>query len=112
MKKESEFQHSLINKLKDTFPDCLILKNDPNYKQGIPDLLILFKNKWAFLEVKKSKDAPHQPNQDWFINEWSNYSYCSFVYPENESKVIDDLRVAFNYNHLHSYLKKIDNKRK
>lgn len=54
-KKESEFQGSLIKKIKQRFPGCLVLKNDPTYIQGIPDLLILHNDKWAALECKKSK---------------------------------------------------------
>ena len=65
--KESKFQSELIKELKREFPGCIVLKNDPNYIQGIPDLLILFKDKWAVLEVKKSSDSPHQPNQTYTL---------------------------------------------
>ena len=45
--KENQFQAQLIKDLKTTFPDCVVLKNDANYLQGFPDLLILCNNKWA-----------------------------------------------------------------
>lgn len=40
------------------FPGCIVMKTDPNYIQGIPDLLILWNDKWATLEVK---EVPKQP---------------------------------------------------
>ena len=63
-KLEKIFQSELIKELKALFPGCIILKNDPTYIQGIPDLLILFEDKWAALEVKKSITASHRPNQE------------------------------------------------
>ena len=55
MAKESAFQKGLINDLKKRFPGCMVLKNDPNYIQGIPDLLVLYEGRWAALECKKAK---------------------------------------------------------
>ena len=65
-KLERIFQSELIKELKELFPGCIILKNDPTYIQGIPDLLILFEDKWAALEVKKSITASHRPNQEFY----------------------------------------------
>ena len=93
--KENEFQSRLIKELKNEFPGCIILKNDPNYIQGIPDLLILFKDKWAALEVKKSKDASHRPNQDYYINELEKMSFASFINPENKEEVLNELQQTF-----------------
>lgn len=89
---ESSYQAKLIKKLKRKFPDCIILKNDPTYIQGMPDLLILNNDKWAALEVKRSKDASHQPNQDYYISKMDTMSYASFICPENEKEVFDDLQ--------------------
>lgn len=49
---ESKFQAKLIKEIKKNFPGCVILKNDATYIQGFPDLLVLYKNRWACLEVK------------------------------------------------------------
>lgn len=92
---ENEFQAELIKELKREFPGCMILKNDPNYIQGIPDLLILFKDKWAALEVKKSEDASHRPNQDYYISLMNKMSYAKFIYPENKEEVLDELQRSF-----------------
>lgn len=89
---ESSYQAKLIKKLKRKFPDCIILKNDPTYIQGMPDLLILYNDKWAALEVKRSKDASHQPNQDYYISKMDTMSYASFICPENEKEVFDGLQ--------------------
>ena len=96
MKKESSFQKGLINKIEELFPDCIIMKNDPNYIQGIPDLLILHGGKWASLECKKSAKASHQPNQDYYISKMNGMSYARFVSPENEEEVLSELQQALS----------------
>lgn len=94
-KEETRFQAKLVEKLKELFPGCMILRNDPRYIQGIPDLTILYKNKWAVLECKKSIDEPHQPNQDHYVEQLNNMSYSSFIYPENRDEVLNELQQAF-----------------
>lgn len=95
MDRESAFQAKLIKELRQRFNGCLVLKNDSGYIQGVPDLLILYKSKWAALECKRSKDAPHRPNQDHYIRELGKMSYASFIYPENKEDVLDELQDAF-----------------
>ena len=95
MKKESKFQAELIRELKELYPGCKILKNDPNYIQGFPDLTILYKDKWAVLECKRSENEHHQPNQDHYVEELNEMSYSSFIFPENKEKVLNDLEQAF-----------------
>ncbi len=92
---EREYQSRLIKKLRRMFRGCVILKNDTDYLQGIPDLLILYKDKWAMLEVKASAGGPVQPNQDYYIIELDLMSFASFIYPENEEEVLYDLQQAF-----------------
>lgn len=92
---ESEFQKRLIKELKERFPECMVLKNDPNYIQGIPDLMVLGKDKWAALEVKKSAKAHHQPNQDYYVEKMNDLSFSAFIYPENKEDVINELERAF-----------------
>lgn len=96
-KVESEFQAKLIKQLKEEFPGCIVLKNDPNYKQGIGDLTILFRDKWALLEVKRSDKASHRPNQDYYISKANAMSYGSFISPENKEEVLNELHKAFGY---------------
>ena len=94
-KRESKFQRNLIEELEDRFPGCIVMKNDPNYIQGIPDLIILYKNKWAALECKRSAHEYHQPNQNFYISKMDDMSFASFVYPENKEDVLDDLEQSF-----------------
>ena len=91
-KKESEFQGNLIKKIKNRFPGCLVLKNDPTYIQGIPDLLILHNDKWAALECKKSQKEKTRPNQPYYVEKMNGMSYASFVYPENEEEVLNEIQ--------------------
>ena len=90
--KESEFQADLIKELKEEFPGCIILKNDPNYIQGIPDLLILYRYRWAALECKKKENASHQPNQDYYISKMDSMSFARFIYPENKEEILNELQ--------------------
>lgn len=94
-KLENKFQSDLIKEIKKEFPGCMVLKNDPNYKQGVPDLTVFHKNKWATLECKKDKDARHRPNQDHYVETMDKMSFSRFVYPENKEEVLNELKVHF-----------------
>lgn len=91
---ESTYQARLIKKLRKMLPGCVILKNDSSYMQGIPDLIILFCDRWAMLEVKTSADADQQPNQEWYIIELNRMSYAAFIFPSNEREVLRELQRA------------------
>lgn len=93
--KENKFQSQLIKKIKDRFPGCMVLKNDPNYIQGIPDLTVFYKKNWATLECKKDEKAKHQPNQDYYVSQMNEMSFSAFVYPENEKEILDELERSF-----------------
>lgn len=94
-KNENSFQPDLIAELKKIFEGCLILKNDARYMQGIPDLIILYKNKWALLECKKGANEKHQPNQDYYVEKANRMSFASFIFPENKEEVIEKLKGYF-----------------
>ena len=95
MTKESKFQSRLIGRLRSMFPDCLILKNDPTYLQGIPDLTVLWQDKWALLECKRESEAHKQPNQQYYIDRGNEMCFARFICPENEEEVLHDLQQAF-----------------
>jgi hypothetical protein len=92
---EAKYQAELIPRIENRFPGCWVLKNDSGYLQGIPDLIVLYRNKWAMLEVKAYEGAEEQPNQGWYIGEFDNMSFGAFIYPENEEEVLHDLQQAF-----------------
>ena len=92
---ENRYQANLIKKLKKWFPGCIVMKNDSSYIQGIPDLLVLYKDKWASLECKKNANARHQPNQDYYVAKMNDMSFSSFIFPENEDEVLAELKHRF-----------------
>ena len=92
---ESAFKTKLIKDIKTMFPGSLVFHLDPSDGQGIPDLLILFGNKWAALEGKKSKNSSHRPNQDYYVELLNKMSYSAFIYPENKEKILNELQQAF-----------------
>ncbi len=95
---ERNFQSKLIKEIKTRFEDCIVMKNDADYKQGIPDLLVLYKDKWAALECKKDKNSSKRPNQDYYVNKMNDMSFASFIYPENMEDVLNGMERSFGAN--------------
>lgn len=93
-KLESGFQDRLRKTILNRFPGSMVFKMDQI--QGIPDFLVLYKNKYAFLENKKSERATHRPNQDYYVNKLNEMSFARFVYPENRDEVLNELDEFFN----------------
>lgn len=93
--RENKFQSDLIKELKARFPGCVIKKQPTTFHQGDPDLLILYKDRWAILECKKSANAPYRPNQEYYLAEYDKMSFARTIYPENKEEVLDDLQRAF-----------------
>ena len=90
---ESGFQDKLRDELKELFPGCMIFKMDQI--QGIPDLLILYKNMWASLECKQFARAKKQPNQEYYVDLMNKMSFSRFINPQNKEEVIRELQQAF-----------------
>ena len=96
MARENRFQGKLIEKIKNLLPGCIVLKNDANYIQGIPDITVLGNNNhWAMLECKRDNEAHKQPNQEYYIEKANSMAFARFVSPENEEEVLRDLQQAF-----------------
>ena len=94
-KLERQFQRELIKELKSRFKGCLVLKNDAGYIQGIPDLLILYKNKWAALECKMYEGASKRPNQEYYVKLMNKMSFARFICPENKEEILNELSKTF-----------------
>lgn len=93
--KENKFQSNLRKELKEKFPGCIVTKLDSSDIQGIPDLLVLYKKKWATLECKKSNKEHKQPNQEYYVNQMNDMSFSRFIYPENKEEVLQELKNVF-----------------
>lgn len=91
-KLERDFQPDLIKQLKQLFENCIVMKLDSSYIQGIPDLLVLFKDKWAILECKRGPQSHRQPNQEYYVDLLNRMSFSSFIYPENKEHVLNELK--------------------
>lgn len=94
---EADYQAQIIRKVEKLLPGCVILKNDSSYRPGIPDILILFGNLWAMLEVKPYKTARYRPNQDFYINKLDDMGFASVIYPEIEEAILHDLQQSFGF---------------
>lgn len=93
---ENTYQAKLIKKLRRMFPGCVILKNDSSYIQGMLDLTILYRDRWATLEVKAHEGAAERPNQRHYQQLLDDMSFSAFIYPENEEEVLAALQKAFS----------------
>lgn len=96
--RENSFQPQFIKRLESLFPGCVVLKNDSEYRQGIPDLLMLWRKHWAAFEVKRRRprsSADFEPNQEYYIDLLDAMSFAACVYPENEEEVLDALQRQF-----------------
>lgn len=91
---EKDFQAKLIKELERMFPGCIVTKVE-SYLQGFPDLLILYKDRWALLECKKSANEKRQPNQEYYVGRADEMSFSRFIFPENKEEVLHELRQAF-----------------
>lgn len=92
---EAGYQKGLKQRIKERFPGSIVLKTDPQQLQGIPDLIIFYKDKWAALEVKVNGNASHRPNQDYRVQQMDEMSFAAFIFPENEKEVLDAMARLF-----------------
>lgn len=93
---ERDYQLYLKKRIEsETLPGSFVIKNDANWRQGIPDLTVLWRRHWGILEVKTSKKAPYQPNQEWYLERFDGMSFAATIYPENEEEVLDALEQTF-----------------
>lgn len=90
---ESGFQDKLRKDLEKMFPGCMVFKMDQI--QGIPDLLVLYNDRWASLECKKSASAKKQPNQEYYVGRMNEMSFSRFISPENKEEVLNELFQTF-----------------
>ena len=89
---EGRFKEEFNKDLNFLLPDIVIVKNDEQMLQGIPDQLVLYRDRWAMLEFKASANAAVQPNQRYYIGLFNSMSYAAFVYPENGDDILEELQ--------------------
>lgn len=95
---ESNFQARLIRQLEAEFPGAVVIKTDPNYIQGFPDLLFLQDSFWGALEVKRARNSVRQPNQQYWVQRLNLMSYSRFIHPGNAVDILEELEVGHNWS--------------
>ena len=90
---ERAFQPRVIVRIKQLYPNAIILKNDANLFQGIPDLSIFYKDKWAMLETKTS--SVYRPNQKYWLDILDDMSFARKITPSNIGEVINEIQKHF-----------------
>jgi len=93
--RESRYERHVVNRLHEDFPGCVVVKNDPQLVQGIPDRTVFYGNTWAMLEIKAHENAPERPNQRYYVELFDAMSFAAFIYPENEEDVFRGLQQTF-----------------
>lgn len=93
---EGTYRSKLIKKLKVHFPGLIVLHNNPNQIKGIPDLTLLYHNRYAMLETKMAPNSSKRPNQDTWISYFERQgAFSAFVNASNEKEIINELRRYF-----------------
>lgn len=103
---ESRYQAELIKTMGLLLPGSVVIKNDPSYRQGFPDLLVLHGPRWAALEVKRSAREPFQPNQEYYIDMLNDMSFADVIFPQNEEEVLYALQQTLRPNRSARVLKR------
>lgn len=91
MKQENKFKQDLKAEILARLPGSIVLHLDPQDIQGVPDMLVLYNDRWAALEGKKSAKASHRPNQDYYVQQMNGMSFAAFIFPENKEEVLHDM---------------------
>lgn len=95
-RKERDYQPHVIKEIERRLPGAIVRKHD--IQQGWPDLLIVWRDRWAMLETKREEPTSEddfEPNQEWWIEEFNRMSFSACIYPENEEEVLDALERSF-----------------
>lgn len=92
--REGKFQTWFREQLEFHFPGSVVVKLDTRYKTGVPDLIMLWEDKWATFEVKADAKAAHRPLQDYYVQMMNDMSFSAFVHPENFEEVLDAVQRA------------------
>lgn len=91
MKLERDYQLGLIERIEEMFPGAHVLRNNPRFFQGVPDLSVFYRDRWGMLEVKREEKSERQPNQTYWAEVFNSMSFCAVTYPENEREVLHAL---------------------
>jgi hypothetical protein len=92
--REGPYKTRLKHRIEGELPGSVIVKLDAADLQGIPDLLVLFGERWGSLEVKFSLRARIQPNQPYWVERLNAMSFAAFICPETEEEVLHELYAA------------------
>ena len=90
-KDEAAFKTELIKEIKRRLPGSFVFHLDPSERQGAPDLLVIYQDRWAMLEGKKHRKASYQRNQNYYIDLFNKMSFARSIFPENREEVLDEL---------------------
>lgn len=100
-KLERDYRIVLSDRIYDRLPgqrikDIMVVINDPNQFQGIPDLSVFYQptGRWAMLEVKREEKSKQRPNQGWYIEHWGRTIFTAVIHPGNEEEVLSALQHA------------------
>ena len=76
---ENKFKTKLVKEIKQRFVGSEVFHLNPVERQGAPDLLILYRNRWASLEGKQDEKSSHRPNQNYYVDKYNSTSLMSLV---------------------------------
>lgn len=88
---EGKLQKEIIKFLKGK--GCFVMKTTPGggVPTGTADIFFCKEGFYGWIEVKKAKNATHQPGQDAFIAKMDDWSWARFANPSNWGEIKDEL---------------------
>lgn len=82
---ESKLQSEIVRYLKSK--GAIVLKNDANYRTGIPDLSFWHSELCGMIEVKALPSSPYRPLQQITIHKLQDMGvFCEVIHSENWGK--------------------------
>lgn len=91
---EGPYKTYLRHRIEAELPGSIVIRAETGYIQGFPDLGILFDRNCGWLEAKTGPKAKLQPNQEYWVERLSGLCFASFIYPEIEEEVLNELYKA------------------
>lgn len=92
---ESEFQLLVKKEIEKRMPEATVIRGFTGI-QGFPDILVLYKKRYAVLEAKLDEDSNRQPNQEYWIEHFGKSTYSRFIFPGNKKEVLDEMEYTLH----------------
>ena len=100
-KGEGKFKTKLKQEIMERLPGSMVFYLNPNDIPGIPDLEVLYQDRWAVLEAKNSEAEYYRDlkrdeklAQQYYVDKMNKMSFAAFIFPENKEELLNAMETA------------------